>query len=173
VGAGTTSLSLELWFDATRPLPNGEKAEDGDVRKLTEKVAYFITPQEEVEENKWKPAGVRFLWGTFMFDGVMDSLQENLEFFSEDGKPLRARLSISISSQLIQFQFNRSNENGNGGQTGNAGQQPHEPAREGDTMQGIAGRAGKASQWKGMARENGIENPRHIPPGTPINTRAG
>src|SRR5512134_1061310 len=42
VGAGTTKLSLQLWFDVTAPLPEGETAVD-DVRKLTQKVAYFIT----------------------------------------------------------------------------------------------------------------------------------
>src|SRR5919108_4787182 len=44
VGAGTTKLSLQLWFDVTAPLPEGEQAVE-DVRKLTEKVAYFITPK--------------------------------------------------------------------------------------------------------------------------------
>src|SRR3954466_14359716 len=44
VGAGTTKLSLQLWFDVTAPLSDaakpGGKAVD-DVRKLTERVAYF------------------------------------------------------------------------------------------------------------------------------------
>ena len=44
VGAGTTKLNLQLWFDITAPMPTGQKAET-DVRKLTKKVAYFITPK--------------------------------------------------------------------------------------------------------------------------------
>src|SRR5215813_13120682 len=41
VGAGTTKLSLTLWFDVTAELPPGQTKET-DVRKLTAKVAYFI-----------------------------------------------------------------------------------------------------------------------------------
>src|SRR5215471_637347 len=44
VGKGTTKLSVQLWFDATSPVPEGSPSAD-DVRKLTQRVAYFITPQ--------------------------------------------------------------------------------------------------------------------------------
>ena len=46
VGAGTTKLGLQLWFDVSAPVPEG-MAKETDVRKLTQKVAYFITPKEE------------------------------------------------------------------------------------------------------------------------------
>src|SRR5262245_49586395 len=80
VGAGTTKLALQLWFDVTA-LEDGENTTD-DVRKLTQKIAYFITPKQEGE--KTVPPAVRFLWGSFQFDGLMDSLEESLEFFSND-----------------------------------------------------------------------------------------
>src|SRR5262245_48833072 len=103
VGAGTTKLSLQLWFDVTAPMPEGETAED-DVRKLTQKVAYFITPVQE--GTQFVPPAVRFLWGSFQFDGLMDSLEESLEFFSSDGRPLRASMSLSLSQQKItEFTF--------------------------------------------------------------------
>ena len=52
VGAGTTKLNLQLWFDITAPMPPGQTAET-DVRKLTKKVAYFITPKPgESAENE-------------------------------------------------------------------------------------------------------------------------
>jgi hypothetical protein len=173
VGAGTTKLSLELWFDATVPLASGEMQPEGDVRKLTEKVAYFIKPNKVPGENKWKPAGVRFLWGTFMFDGIVDSLDETLEYFSEDGRPLRANVSLGISSQMIQFQFGEQQPPGTEDSPAVPGTQPLDAARSGDTMQQIAGRSGRPQDWKGMAAANNIENPRRLPPGTPINTNAG
>ena len=37
VAAGSTKLSLDLWFDVTVPLPDGSMQPDGDVRKLTKK----------------------------------------------------------------------------------------------------------------------------------------
>src|SRR4051794_38469129 len=49
VGKGTTKLSVQLWFDVTATPPQGEEAVD-DVRQLTKKVAYFITPKA-TEDN--------------------------------------------------------------------------------------------------------------------------
>ena len=76
-----------------------------DVRELTGKVAYFITPQQGATQAATRaqtqlvPPGVRFVWGSFQFDGIMDSLEESLEFFSADGKPLRASMSLSLRSR--------------------------------------------------------------------------
>src|SRR5678816_2479530 len=58
VGAGTTKLSLQLWFDVSAPAPPGQP-QVNDVRKLTQKVAYFITPTQE--KDKFVPPAVRFI----------------------------------------------------------------------------------------------------------------
>ena len=172
VGAGTTKLALELWFDVTAPLPEAEEDVD-DVRRLTQKVAYFITPKQvEGENDKWIPPGVRFIWGTFLFDGVLDSLDENLEYFSEEGKPLRASISISLSRQEIQFEFGNQQAPGLSSE-GMAGTTPMQQAKAGDTVQDMAGRAGKAGDWKSIAAANGIENPRKLAAGALVNLSAG
>ena len=172
VGAGSTKLTLDLWFDVTVPLPDGSMQPDGDVRKLTQKVTYFITPTKVPgEEDKWIPPGVRFIWGTFLFDGVMDSLNENLEYFSEEGKPLRAGISISLSKQEIQFQFGNQTPPGNGGENA-PGTQPMQPARAGDSVQDMASRAGKPDDWKAVAAANNIENPRQIAAGALLDMSA-
>jgi hypothetical protein len=176
VGRGTTKLTLELWFDVTAPLPQGTAPPEGgaqpvrDVRRLTKRVADFITPKKvQGEQDKWIPPGVRFLWGTFLFDGVMDSINETLEYFSNDGRPLRASVSISITKQEIQFQFGAERPPGaNGAPT--PGTQPQQPARAGDTVQKIAGRAGRPNDWKAIAAANNIENPRQPGTGTLLNT---
>src|SRR5574340_562455 len=54
VGKGSTKLSLQLWFDVTSPLPQGESANVDDVRQMTKKVVDFITPKEvEGQEGKF------------------------------------------------------------------------------------------------------------------------
>jgi len=174
VGAGTTKLSLELWFDVTAPQEGGEQNAVDDVRQLTKKVAYFITPNKQPgEEDKWRPPGVRFIWGTFLFDGVMDSIDENLEFFSEDGKPLRASVSISLSRQEIQFAFGDQKPPAAEPVTGAPGTKPRALARGGDSLQKMAAREGKQNDWQRIAEANGIENPRQIAPGTPIDLNIG
>ena len=76
-GAAGSRLTAELWFESTR-----------DVRALTEEVAAFA------HESRI----VRFRWGSVSFDGRMDALEETLDLFAPDGRPLRARLAFSLAS---------------------------------------------------------------------------
>jgi hypothetical protein len=172
VGAGTTKLSLTVFFDVNAPLAEGQGPVD-DVRKLTQKVAYFITPQEE--GKTFIPPAVRFVWGSFQFDGIMDSLEENLEFFSSDGKPLRASMSLAMSQQRItKFAFAKTGAGGTtaapgGGGAPMAGTSPMTQAPAGSTLQSLADQAGQGNNWQAIANANGIENPRLLAPGQLIN----
>jgi hypothetical protein len=174
VGQGTTKLSLQLWFDVNAPLPEQQKGA-GDVRNLTKDVAYFITPQE-VRGGFTVPA-VQFRWGSFSFDGVVESLEESLEFFSEDGVPLRASITLSLTQQKIQA-FEGGNARaavpppGTLGSSGApAGTQPLAQAPAGSTLQGLAAAQG-LSNWQAIAAANGIENPRLLSPGQLIDLNA-
>jgi phage tail-like protein len=67
-------LALDVWFE-------GE-----DVRELTARVARFAPPGPPV----------RFLWGKFRFDGRVEALEQTLDLFAPDGRPLRARLALAL-----------------------------------------------------------------------------
>ncbi len=166
VGAGTTKLSLQLWFDVNAALPES-KSGVIDVRELTKDVAYFITPKPEGQQ--FVPPAVRFLWGSFQFDGLMDSLEESLEFFSDEGLPLRASMSLSMSQQKIQEFAGRqggAQPPGAGGPGGGApGARPLIQISAGLTLQGVAASQGQGANWQAIAAANGIENPRLLPPG--------
>ena len=152
VSTGTTKLSLQLWFDVTAPQVD---TDDKDVRKLTKRVAQYMMPSDK---NPKAPPAVRFVWGTFVFDGVMESLEESLEMFSPDGRPLRASVSVSLTQQRITFAF-----------VNRPGDQPEtRMAKAGSTVQGMANNAGKGDDWQDIAAANGIENPRMLVPGTII-----
>jgi len=173
VGKGTTKLSVQLWFDVTSLLPQGEDAAVDDVRQVTKKVAYFITPKAAADDkNKFLPPGVSFRWGTFKFDGIVESMEESLELFSPDGKPLRAGIALSISQQSIQFAFTTPGQRAGApvGMGGGAppGTQPLSTATAGDTLQGMADRIGKGADWQEIAAANNIENPRQLQPGQMI-----
>src|ERR1051326_7713841 len=167
VGAGTTKLTLQLWFDVTQPSSDG-KPQETDVRKLTEKVAYFITPTEE--NKKFVPPAVRFVWGSFQFDGLMESLEESLEFFSSDGRPLRASMTLNLSQQKItKFVFRDTAGPGNQALPGT---RPLAQANNGDSVQDMADSQGKGDDWQGIAAANGIENPRMLQPGQLLHLNA-
>jgi hypothetical protein len=84
--------------------PGGRRAPD-DVRRLTERVAYFATPRAVRGGAPARPA-VRLAWGTFQFDGHVEALEETLEAFSADGRPLRATLALSLArAQIAPYAF--------------------------------------------------------------------
>lgn len=177
VGAGTTKLSLQLWFDVSQPVseaarPAGE-TNVTDVRKLTQEVAFFITPIED--GKKFKPPATRFLWGSFQFDGIVESMEESLEFFSPEGKPLRASVTLNLTAQKItKFAF-RPVEDQPGGAPGVAppGTTPMTQAPANSTVQGLADSQGRGDDWQSIASANGIENPRMLQPGQLIDLSAG
>lgn len=175
VGKGSSKMALELIFDVSMPLgEDGQTPPSSDVRKITEEVAFFMTPKpDESNTDRYIPPGVRFVWGTFMFEGIAESMDETLELWSEDGIPLRATVSMNLSQQGVVFGWNPnatpSPPGANGGQA--AGTTPLQAARAGDSVQGLAARSGKAGDWKLIASANGIENPRRLQPGQLLNIR--
>lgn len=187
VGAGSTKLAVQLWFDVTQEL--GELPDVMDVRKLTERVAYFITPKGDPpnQPRRYIPPAVRFLWGTFQFDGIMESLEETLEMFSAEGRPLRASVAITLTQQKITtFAFNEQNvATPPGFKRRPPGTTPQTPATEGSNLQSMSaaqpGGGGSSSasptggggrDWQSVAAANGIENPRLLQPGQLIDFEA-
>jgi hypothetical protein len=167
VGAGTTKLSLQLWFDVNAPQ---QGAPVNDVRKMTEKITFFITPKEEpAGSREFKPPGVRFIWGSFQFDGLMDSLEESLEFFSSEGIPLRASMTINMSQQKIDiYKFAKQAA----AKKPLPGTRPLTSAPKGSTVQGMASNLGKGGDWQAIAAANGVENPRRLQPGQLLDMNA-
>ncbi|MGH2497407.1 MAG: LysM peptidoglycan-binding domain-containing protein [Ktedonobacteraceae bacterium] len=161
VGEGSTGLSLQLWFDLTVPLFDSDP-QVSDVREYTKKVLYYITPAgQEGASTNIRPPAVRFLWGSFQYDGVMESLTESLEFFSSEGIPLRASIDLKLTQQKIQ-QINIRNTGSIGGMF-SAGTSPLTLVKAGSTIQGIADSMG--GNWQSIAAANGIQNPRLPQPG--------
>lgn len=176
VGSGTTKMTVQLWFDVTAELPDGlaeSEAERGDVRRLTAKVIDLLrlSPSKRNAQTMIPP-GVRFLWGSFQFEGLVESIEQSLEFFSPEGIPLRASVSLSMTKQDIDYTVNNVSPGaapptpGAGLPSGAApGASPLTQAPAGATLQGLAASVGKAGNWQAIAAANGIENPRVLAPG--------
>jgi hypothetical protein len=116
------------------------------------------------------PPAVRFIWGSFQFDGIMESMEESLEFFSSDGRPLRASVTINLTQQKItEFTFRAT---AGPGATQSPGTRPLTPAPQGKSVQSMADSQGKGDNWQGIASANGIENPRLLQPGQLVDLNA-
>ncbi|HEY6411860.1 MAG TPA: LysM peptidoglycan-binding domain-containing protein [Ktedonobacteraceae bacterium] len=184
-------LSVDLLFDTSE---GGE-----DVRNTTLKIAAMIRPNVQNKNKKTAPSTPRvlFWWGTFAFYGQIQSVSETLDFFSESGVPLRSTVKLTMTEEPSD-RINVGAVSGLGGSASagigfsasagfsagaNAGFSagaslsagidigiaPLTLAQAGDSLQGIAARAGADVSWKVIAAANNIDNPRMIPPGTPLN----
>ena len=163
-GTSTTKLSMELWFDATLPV-FGTTQPNGDVRKLTEDIAYFMQVQNtnSNQQQTRTPPQLKFQWGSFVFTGTMESMDETIDLFSPEGVPLRASVSINLTKHDLNFEFGTP-----GASSPNAaGVTPLTAAKAGDSIAQMAAQAG-ISDWQGVARANGITNPRNLQPGALI-----
>jgi Contractile injection system tube protein len=166
VGKGSTKLALTLWFDVTSMTDNPVD----DVRRLTKDVIYFMTPAPSADPTKFIPPGTCFQWGSFIFNGMVEGMEETLEFFSPDGKPLRASISLTLSQQQILVADYTQIENT---AKARAGQRPFASAKQGDSLQNMAGAAGKGGDWQSIASANGIEDPLRLSAGAMIDLNAG
>lgn len=163
LGKGATKLTCELIFDITM-LETGTGQHATDVRSLTKQVSQFMKPEfardvgkGKAKEAQYLPPAVRFAWGTFVFEGVMDSVDETLEFFSSTGVPLRATVAISMTQQDIALPAFPAQTTGT---------TPLTPASQ-PNLQNVAGK-----DYKAVGAANGFENLRAIPAGSLIDLSA-
>jgi hypothetical protein len=108
----TGKLTMDLVFDTT---DTGD-----DVRVYTGAVASFLGPANAqsggtqgggagddsnaaTNAAATAPPTVCFEWGVYFFKGVMESFRETIDFFSEEGVPLRAVVSIGLARQDAVF----------------------------------------------------------------------
>jgi hypothetical protein len=98
----TAKLGMELVFDTTLT--------GVDVRTETNALARLMDPAQQRPRRNTSsnqvPSIVIFQWGTIWFEGYIDSYREKIDFFSSEGVPLRATVTLSMTQQQRDFQPN-------------------------------------------------------------------
>ena len=182
-GTSSTTLTLDLIYDTA---DEGTDDTPVDVRLKTQEVSKFLLPSGP--QSKTSPPRVRFHWGTFVFDGVMASLTEDLDHFSSAGTPLRAKCSITIKEQDPKFEALQSGAGAAGANSGDGAGGSSNPADPGSKDKGPTDRSAQAvggesaadfaarngldpAAWRGVAA--GIANPLSLPAGLDISFNSG
>jgi nucleoid-associated protein YgaU len=159
VSGETQTISLELFFDTYEETPKT------DVRDFTGKIINLLKINKEIHG----PPVCKFLWGGSVagdrseFKGVIDSVSQKFTMFLEDGTPVRARLSLSISEyerlpdQLKEIKLR------------SADRTKHRVFKLGDSLWQMAHKEySDPGQWRVIAEANDIDNPRLVEPGTEL-----
>jgi hypothetical protein len=153
-------LTMDLQFDTTDT--------GADVRTYTNQVALFMQASANASaaaQNSAPPSSggnssgpppkappvLSFQWGTYQFQGIMDSFKETIDFFSADGVALRALVSIGLSRQDNVF-----DEGANLSGPTSAGSLV--PSSSGDSALSMATRGGDPSAARGLGAANGLES---------------
>jgi len=146
----------DLIFDAY-------EVQGGDIKTEMTRLLQLMEPVRVGDSNnpaKHDARKLRFSWGSFSFECYMESVTQNLILFSKAGVPVRAKVNIT----LIEF--------GTGSlplQNPTSGGGPIERVwrvTAGDRLDTIAAEVYKdATQWRLIARHNGIVNPFALRPG--------
>jgi hypothetical protein len=140
VTGSSATLTMELTFDTTDV--------GTDVRGATQRIAAFMEPDEQRI-----PAIVKFEWGTFVFQGMVQSYQETIDFFSPSGVPLRAKVNLSMARQEAVFA-----EGGAGAGTGAGGGDGAVLSLSASAgVTGISAMAGVGDVGRGLGAANGLE----------------
>jgi hypothetical protein len=159
-GQFTGKLTMDLIFDTT--------STGDDVRKTTNQLAALLQPakpesgtapgSQGATATKAKadppvaPAVVIFEWGLYTFKGMIESFRETIDFFSAEGVPLRAAVSVGMARQDLVFDdtattSGKSNVNGSIVPTPNSG-----------SVSGMAALGGNAGAARQLAFDNGLES---------------
>jgi nucleoid-associated protein YgaU len=159
-GEGQT-LNLELFLDGTDK--RGSTNPDDTVEERLKALRRFV----EIDPELHAPPVCEFHWGDVRFSGVVTSFKEKYSLFDENGKALRARVTLSLRSyEAVEVQLREINH--------------HSPdrtrvrvLREGETLASISAEVyGDPRLWRVIAEANGIDRPRFVAPGTSLTVPA-
>jgi len=165
----TEKLSLELFFDTT---DDGTGVGATSVTSLTDPI-YSLT---KIEPAGHAPPVVTFAWNSAFpgadlpaetgnqrrnsFRGVVESCRQKFTYFSPEGVPLRATLTLSLrewkslDEQLSQLNLSSPDRS-----------HAHLTS-EGETLWRVASTYyGNPGAWRAIAEENDIDDPRRLDPG--------
>jgi hypothetical protein len=156
-GGQRRKLTMELFFDTYERRT--------DVREHTFKIANLLVFNSEMHRPpkvtlNWGPGAPGGTHADFPFTGVLETLKQQFVLFLSDGMPVRAKLSVGFLEFTLPQEELQENDPRSPDQT------KAYVVKEGDTVSGIAGLFyGDPRQWKPIAIENDIADPRKLGPG--------
>lgn len=142
VRGGAPTLTMDLFFDTT--------SAGTDVRLYTQLIVGLtdLTPQTHA------PPRLLFMWGTLAFPCVLERVSQRFVYFSPEGMPLRAELSVTLHGDqtLERLLASVPLESADRAKTHMVG--------TGDTLQAIAAREYDDPRlWRPIASASGLDNP--------------
>ena len=155
------TMQMELIFDTTS---DGNDVRLAWVNKLLELTNATISPStgEATSLDKKRPPKVSFIWNSFELIGVIESVNATYTFFSADGTPLRATVTVKMKEWAPEEYA------ASGSQTAGYGTTPVQlvQLQAGQTITAVALDMGTTTQ--AICDANNIDDPLNVPNGTVV-----
>jgi hypothetical protein len=143
-------LSLELFFDTYESKKDVSKEHTDSIMELL-----------KVDADLHSTPLVQFCWGTFLFEGFVETLTLRYTMFHPNGKPCRATANLTIKEYKSAKDQLQSNPRNSPDHT------KRRTLKMGETLALIAHEEyDDAAEWRRIADANGIVDPREVKPGT-------
>lgn len=157
VGTKPRNLRMKLLFDAWAT------GEDSVAAAVDQLIEWCNPTSSSISQSRPSPPILAFTWGqSAFFDAYLQSVDAQYTMFKPDGTPLRATVGVA----LVEVPNEPAGQNPTSGSL-----VAHRTARivAGESLHSIAYREyGRAELWRGLAVENGIDDPLRVRPGTSI-----
>lgn len=165
VGGSAETMRFSLLFDTYSSGIVSEQAETAasaiapdaakeDVRMYTEPLMKLTT----INSDTHIPSLVEFAWGTISFKGYIQSMSQRFTMFNMFGKPVRAIVDVALISNRVDNNIRNSPD-----------RTKARTISEGDRLCTFAyAEYNDCGEWRRIADENGIDNPRILRFGTDI-----
>lgn len=97
---GPRTLTMELFYDGTGASPSSGDLGLSSVNLVDVQVRTFLNLAAEVDSKEHQPRYIMVVWGTFIMTGVLTSASVNYLMFAPSGRPLRAKMNITIQESI-------------------------------------------------------------------------
>ncbi len=164
VRGNARSVTMDLFFDSYE--------EGDDVRKYTDRITgwdagsmFSKLPKEkkglmDIDSDLHAPPICIFIWGTFIFQCIIERVTKRFTMFLPEGVPVRATLSVTLKEyREVEVQVKEI-------ALQSADLSKRWVVKQGDSLWSIAAREyGNPNDWRLIAEANEIDNPRILNPG--------
>jgi len=153
IRGASEKLTAELMVDTSDTLDDVRKRYTNKLRNLM-----------NIKSETHAPPIVRLTWDGEIFRGVVESLNITYVLFTPEGVPIRAKLNMVLKEyRTVKEQIAEKPRN-------SPDVEKTHVVRRGDTLHSIAALAyNDVNEWREVARNNGIEDPRNLQPGRVLN----
>jgi nucleoid-associated protein YgaU len=146
------TLEMELFFD-TYDTPKLPKR---DVREETNKIVRLL----DIDPERHAPPVLLFVWGDLRFTCVLARASQRFTMFAEDGRPVRARLTVTFN------EFTNADREAKEIKRSTADFTKLHVVAQGETLSSIAEQLYRnPALWRPIAIVNEVDNPRKLPVG--------